>query len=407
MINHMKRIAYHFVRVLSALCLLAAAQAATLHLGLFKVADTSDIMPGTGKHYEQFGLPTYNDGRIVFAASASNFVNGLYDNIPGYVQLVADNKTHLPLSKATFFDNFLPDNALTGLPSMDNGRIVFYAQSGNRQGLYQFNKAHLSLVADNNTVMPGSKQTFDQLLYPALLNNGQVVFLGNSGSLYGVFSVDRKGALQLLMNANSTSIPQGKGDFVSILSLAIAPSSAPTDYAFIGTGSHGQMGVYFTHQYHLTLAANRQIKMPGGTGYFSHFSHLANAGQAIGFIADGLLDEEGIYVFDGKGLQTIVSTNDLVPQGQGKFSHFNGLAMSGNQLVFQASGEFGGQGVYLYVPLHGVFKLLSAGDKINGKQVASINMGSKSFVGNHVAMRITFHDGTIAEYIATLTVSRY
>lgn len=407
MINTMKKHSFYRACAVGFFGLFALAQAATLHLGLSKVVDTNTTMPGSGKHYEQLGLPTYHDGRIVFAGSASLFVNGLYDNIPGYVQLVADNQTHLPLSKTTFFSNFFSHQELAGLPSMNKGQIVFYAESAGQAGLYRLRQDHLSVIANAQTMFPSSQQSFDYLAYPSLLASGQVVFVGGSGVSYGVFVADNQGKLQRLMSVNDTPIPQGKGRFEKILSLAISPTNRATDYAFVGAGDKGQMGVYVTHQQSLIRVVNRKMKMPGGVGFFSHFSHVVDAGHSVGFIADGLLGEEGIYVYNERGLLKIATTNDLVPLGQGKFFHFDGLAMSGNQLIFQATGESGEQGLYLYVPIDGLFKVLSKGDKINGKTIQRVSVGPKSFEGNHVAMRVAFEDGTIAEYIATLTLGEY
>lgn len=405
----MKKLIGYIFQILCVFSVLAVAQAETIHVGFFKVAGTNDVMPGSAKHYARFGIPSYDDGRITFAASATFFVNGLYNNIPGYVQLVADNQTDIPGSKHVFFSNFFNDtDALAGSPSMYDGQIVFYAQSSIAAGLYCFKKNRLSLIADTRTVMPSSKLAFERLSYPYLLANGNVEFLGGSGQFYGVFGADAAGKLQVLMDANTTAIPEGKGSFTKLLSLAVRPGKSETDYAIIGAGSSGQMGVYLSHQYSLARIADRNTKMPGGVGFFSHFSQLDYSDRGVGFIGDGLLGEEGVYMSAGKNLQTIVTTKDLVPEGEGRFSHFDHLAINNDGWVaFQASGEFGEDGIYLSVPRHGLFKLLSRHDTINGRQVHSVSIGPKSLVGNHLAMRITFQDKSIAEYIATLTLSQY
>jgi hypothetical protein len=380
--------------------------AATLHAGFTKMVDVDNVMPGAGRSFQSLGIPAINHGVIVFSGKGGFLQEGLYTNLPGYIQLVADNQTVSP-SNANFHSLFFKDNS--DLRDIANNRILFYAAlNGGNAGLYTFTNKKLNLIADTKTLMPGGQVNFQQFSWPFLFYNGTVIFIGNSGQYYGVFGTDDAGNLKLLLNANNTHIPKGTGNFTSLTELTAAHDGDETNYIFVGTGDNNQMGLYQFHQLKVSKIADKNTKIPGGSvGNFSGFSHISMFGQQGAFIGMGALGQEGVYLFENNHLVKVADVAETMPGTEGRFLHFDQLALGQDRVVFHAVNEFGDSGVFIYTPQDGLFKLLSVGDQINGQEVSDVNLGRSSVNGDNVALRIDFKKAPQGIYVATAKIADF
>jgi hypothetical protein len=389
--------------------------ASTLHVGFLKMVDTNKPMPGASQKFKEFSLPALSQGIIAFVGDAGFLHQGIFTNIPGYIQLVADNKTTAPslsldesnsLYHGPHFSKFpKTDNQL---PDIVNNNIIFSARiAESRSGIYNFLNNSLNLIIDTDTPMPGGQTSFSDFSYPFLFNNNALIFIGYHEDDVGVFEADAQGKLSLLFNVNNTSIPKGEGKFVGLNELIADRNGQATYYAFIGRGDHKQVGVYTSNHFLLTKIADRNTKIPADVGFFSDLHDIGMDADQVAFIGVGALGQEGVYLSTGKDLIKAADSQDNMPGVQGRFLHFNQLAFNQGKIVFHATSEFGDQGVFLYTLQEGVFKLLGGGDQINGQEVKDVSLGRFSLDGNNVALRVTFKDGSQAIYIATLTISAY
>jgi len=144
----------------------------------------------------------------------------------------------------------------------------------------------------------------------------------------------------------NTAIPNGTGNFTNFFNSPLVSG----DYvAFKGSGRFGQQGLYLFDGRALRRVADRSTPIPDGTGNFTEFYWLALSGTNVLFDASGSSGQRGLYLFDGGTLLRVADTNTPIPEGTGTFSFTEGNAISGRRVAF-----FGGQlpsghhGIYLF-----------------------------------------------------------
>ncbi len=419
----------------------ARLYAAAVHVGFLRVILTATAMPGGQRdtYFINFSAPSINSGRVVFYGLDNHRHGGVYNNLYNYVQLVADYLTKLPESNSRF-SNFstLVDGG--DVPLINHRMIVFKGLGGiNRVGLYRFFKNKLSVIVSARTVMPGNKkETFEDFSDPWLLNDASVVFIGSAGHDHGIFAVDHRGRLKLLMNINQTTIPQGKGTFTKVRDLAMSPQGGEQNYAFIGEGEikaeqpygirvhpskkskkiplqNQEIGIYMSHpvadgKVALEKIADKNSKIPQGLGYFTTFSHLSFDKNQVAFIGGGILGSKGVYISAAQGKRQLIKIADLKmipPQADSQYAHFDEVVLHNGLVVFHAETKDKMKGLFLYTPQYGLFKLLSTRDRVDNKEIADVHIGRDGFSGRNLGLLVKFTDGARAVYVATVSVSPY
>src|SRR5688500_13089350 len=141
-----------------SLCFAAPAFAAVIGPGVVKIADTSTAMPGGGGNFQVFGAdgngvgygPTIDGSNVVFAAtSAGSFptnTRGVYGYINNSLTLIANNNTPMPGATG----NFIWLSAL----SIDGSSIAVRGHNPSRDGVYLFDSGSPSIVLDTATPGP-------------------------------------------------------------------------------------------------------------------------------------------------------------------------------------------------------------------------------------------------------------
>jgi len=166
--------------------------------------------------------------------------------------------------------------------------------------------------------------------------------------------------------------------------------------------------LYQFHQFKVSKIADKNTKIPGGSvGNFSGFGHISMFGQQGAFIGIGALGQEGVYLFENNHLVKAADVADTMPGTEGRFLHFDQLALGQDRVVFHAVNEFGDSGVFIYTPQDGLFKLLSVGDQINGQEVSDVSLGRSSVNGDNVALRIDFKKAPQGIYVATAKIADF
>jgi hypothetical protein len=154
---------------------------------LRRVADTTTIAPGTQQTFVGLSAPSIEAGDVAFAAAfgmSPDFDSAVYVEMDGVLEVVADTSTIAPGTQETF-TRFQTD------PSMDSGNVAFAAETESVQGIYAEVDGVLQVVADTNTLVPGTQETFSSFGEPSI-DGSNVVFAAApspiaSWSLYGEF----------------------------------------------------------------------------------------------------------------------------------------------------------------------------------------------------------------------------
>ncbi|MDF5733841.1 MAG: hypothetical protein PUP92_39190 [Rhizonema sp. PD38] len=254
------------------------------------VADRNTLIPGGTGNFAFFSVyPSINDGGVAFVGSGNNFTQGIYTNIDGELKVVADSNTQIPDGTGNFNDF----DVSYGIPTLDNGSVAFVG-SGNsfQRGIYTILDGSLSVIADRNTSVPDSKENFSSFDYPSL-NNGSV--------------------------------------------------------AFVGSGNNFQRGVYTTLGGSLNVVADRNTPIPGGTGNFNNFGFVSLNDGNIAFTGSPIANfiPTAIYTTLGGSLTKVIGNNDSFEGKTIRFLTFGSEGLSGNQIAFRAVFTDSSEGIYI------------------------------------------------------------
>jgi hypothetical protein len=148
---------------------------------LSTLADDGAVVPGNpGAHFANFFHISYDAGQVAFTAVSDGFQQGLYLADGVSVSLVADTNTPIPGGVGNFGGFGLSNSS--GRPSLSGDDVVFTGHGGldgsgrNQSGIYGRIGGSLTVIADRNTLIPGTSTLFATFEGPADLRDGQVAF---------------------------------------------------------------------------------------------------------------------------------------------------------------------------------------------------------------------------------------
>lgn len=372
-------------RNLSALVLaVASITPAPLHAGFVftRIADTNTPVPGGAGNFVEFKPPSIDGGTVAFKAYGNN-QEGVYVTSGGGLGIVADRNTAVPGTKGKF-ESFANDVSVSG------NRVAFVGAGGGQSGIYIGPaKPNLTQVASTRTNVPGTDKPFQTFSGPSY--KGNTAFAGGGAGVTGVFYT--QAGVQALAT-DKTPVPGGKGTFTSFDSVAISQRNI----AFIGHGANNSSGVY-SNLNGLNAVADQNTPVPGGKGNFLGFTSAAISGKMIVFSAYSLMNI-GVYAAVDKMLKVIADANTAVPGGKGAFQFLGRVSVSGNNVVFGGADAAFNPGIY--ASINGTLsKVISAGDKLDGKTVSNLDLGPASISGVTITFKAEFTDGSQGIYNAT------
>ncbi len=137
------------------------------------VANRNTPIPGGIGNFTGLGGPSLDNGNVAFGGEGSSLQRGIYTNIGGTLNIVANTNTPIPGSTGNF----------TGFSdlSLDNRNVAFSGFGSSQEGIYiKKVGGTLKLVADLNTPIPGGSGNFSTFRVPSL-DKGNVAFIGNTG----------------------------------------------------------------------------------------------------------------------------------------------------------------------------------------------------------------------------------
>jgi len=403
----LKYIAFSILLTLSG-CL----RAENLLVAFTQITNTVQSNPNG---FKQLYIPAYFDGLYAFIGSGHGSTNlGVYANLNGFLQDIATDQTHIPNGSGQFqtFESSSDNLAARQLLSINDNALVFLGTGSFLQsGIYQYQNKNLSMIANQKTSMPGANGDFQYFAFPSVLaDNGVGFWAAGAENQEGIFLADKTGKLHSLVST-STNIPLGQGSFTHLapVNFALTSNSDNPTFAFVGEGSNGQLGLYRYKDGKIHLVANENTQLPsGGTGFFTHFNEIDYDGttNSIAFIAGGILNQDGVFYNNGEQTYEIANTQSFIPEGVGTFNQFSELSTYGRFIVFHGNGTNQQKGIYLYSGDTGsIYKVLDNTDKLNRKTIKNIYIGPESLYKNHLALLVTFTDGTQSIEIATFQIS--
>jgi hypothetical protein len=275
------------------------------------VADLNSTIPGGTDTFTDFApWGTSIDGGVVtFEGSGAYLVGppgpretGIYINAGGTLAVVADMSTPVPGQTGTFLS--------VSYPKSDSANVLFrgyYADGdGTSQGLYMNVGGTLNVVADATTPIPGGTEQFRE--FPSYSIDGEnVAFEGRGYPDMGIYTTIG-GSLQVVADT-STPIPGGSGTFTGEL---LGPVLSNGNVAFLGEGG-SSWGIYTTLGGSLRPVADWNTSIPGSTESFVWFSYPALDGDIVAFLGGPTtIHYEGVYAEVNGSLMTIVDRNDLL-----------------------------------------------------------------------------------------------
>lgn len=367
-----------------------------------EVADTNTPVPGsTGNFTSFYANPSISNGEVAFIGD-SDRGGGIYFYTGGSLTVVADQNTPVPGSTGNFSSNF-------GNVSLSNGKMVFSMGSGNQTGIYLYRGGVLQVLADKNTPIPGGTGNFKGV-DSCQISKGNVSFTGwgsGSDNYNGLYSSNMAGKLGVVVNKN-TPIPGGIGNFAGVTDTAISPSISGKNIAFEGVDGLNQRGIYAYLKGSLQLVADQNTPVPGGTGNFIYFDGPTISGDAIAFGGVGSSNLEGIYVYLNGSLQVVADQNTPVPGGTGNFPAAGRPSISGSTIAFFGWVPPEDQisnpeilGLYIYsFDSDAIATVIKRGDILDDKVFDYAVMYDLD--GNNLAFTANFTDGSQGLYIANL-----
>ncbi len=314
---------------------------------LSKVADTNTPIPGGTGNFSSFSVFSISGGNIAFFGSGSG-EGGIYLFNGATLTKVADGNTPIPPGGAGNFDGFLSD---VGSVAISGSNVVFdgFGSSFGQEGIYLFEGVTLRKAADTNTAFPGGTGNFHSFGSVAI-SASNVAFRGGSGFQQGVYVFD--GTTLGKVADTNTPIPGGTGDFCDFRFPVLIGGGNVAFMGVSGTQQQGfcsrQQGIYLFDGTVLSRLADTKTMVPGGKGDFTDFFGLAMSDRNVAFGGFGSLDEQGIYFFNGTTLSVVADTNTPIPGGTGNFGGFSSPpVISDSNMAFAAAGFDGTQGIYL------------------------------------------------------------
>ncbi|BAZ18638.1 hypothetical protein NIES4071_105230 (plasmid) [Calothrix sp. NIES-4071] len=375
-----------------SLCLLVSGKAVAASFSFTKVVDTNTLVPGDKENFTLFGVPSLDNGNVAFLGGSSpSTTPGIYTNIGGSLNVVADRNTPVPNGIGNF-RNF-------GDISFNNGNVAFYAvtlPADETTGIYTNAGGSLNVVVDRNTITPDGQGRFIYVQQPSL-NNGIVAFKGVGANAQPQFQTDiyvNNGVLSVIANRN-TPIPDGQGNFTFFG----APSLNNGSVAFTSFAA-SLRGVYINDGNSLNSVADTNTPIPFSNENFTNFGDLDLDDAGVAFVGIGN-STQGIYTNNGGTLSVIADTNTSIPSRTGNFASFSNLSINNGSIAFLSTDTTRSQGIYTTIG-GTLTKVIDTNDSLNGLTINSLFFGREGKSGNQIAFKTNFVDGSQSIYVATL-----
>lgn len=388
-----------------SLSVIASGKAEAVSFTFEKIADTTTSVPGGTSTFDFFfGNPSLDNGDVAFDGLSSER-EGIYTSIDSELNVVADENTLVPGSTDTF--------ATFGPLSLDDGNVAFEGGSSLVNGIYSNIGGDLNVIADTTTSVPDSTGTFEFVNSPSL-DNGDVAFRGSDQNLKTGIYTKTNGTLNVVVNENtpipgntsknfgafnSPSISGGNVTFEGDVAEAVEPPGVPYE-----------SGIYTSIGGKLNIVANKNTPIPNSTGTFAAFLGSSLDDGDVAFRGYGAFSQSqgfvkpGIYTNIDGNLSLIADTNTLIPGSTGTFGAFlDGPSLDDGIVAFKGASNNSPESIGIYTNLGGsLTEVIAIGDLLESKTIDRLDFGQEGLSGNQIAFTATFDDGSQGVYVATV-----
>lgn len=336
-----------------------------------RVVRTGITVPGIAVSFDDLDEPVLEGGFLAFCGvSYSAFgKNGIYraDLGSGAFDSIATDSTASPSGGGSF-----RDMCITGglLPTIDDGDVAFTAYNLTTQGVYLWDGS-LGTVVDEDSTFPGT--TANPLRWDSPSLGGRIaVTWGNTPqtpNFAGIYSYDIVG-LFAVTDTNSTpetaffNVDQGTVSSAGVLL---------GEGAYVWHVNNSPSGPNFVYRRRFEpLGPVELIASEGQEIANGHFVDTPLFPQVDRSDPDQLCfmggaPISGVYRFDGTELELVAGLDTPIPDGTGNFTGF-GLwcAIDSGDVVFQATGSGGQNGVYIGNANGSIEKVVDTSDTLDG-----------------------------------------
>ncbi len=143
----------------------------------------NSIISGVSQGFSSITSPSADGDRIAFrGVSSIGFNEGIYLYTPAGVQVIADTNTLVPGTNRKFTSFSAPGHVV-----LDGDQLAFVARDDQGVGVYWFDGQQLRTIADYQHAIPegvGAFEYFEEVS----LNNGTVYFGGGNGATQGIYA---------------------------------------------------------------------------------------------------------------------------------------------------------------------------------------------------------------------------
>lgn len=293
------------------------------------IARQDGAAPSGAGMFTQVANSPHNSGtNTVFHAFTTVGTRGIYANIAGSLQIIANRNTTLPGGGHA--------QAFGFHPSIEGDQIAFSGgTSSTAYGIYSWHAGSISSVAVTDTPVPGHpSRVYGSFEDAPVLAGGRVAFMSVSGGIT-IYGANPDGTDVQTIVQNNDPVPGGNGNFVNLEKLDFDGQS----YLFVGASTNGTQGIYRASHGIVTVVADTHTHIPGATGNFSDFGFLTELGISDGnvaFITTGGGGRLGIYGDFGDGLTKVIGVSDVLDGKTIADLKFGREGLEGNTLAFYA-----------------------------------------------------------------------
>ena len=362
-----------------------AAAPASLEL----VVDTDTPVPGGTGNFTTLGTPAIHGGDVAFGVTSGPNL-GAYKYVDGVLEMVANGSTPIPGGSGSF----------TSVPHVDieNGKMAFYGFGPAGQwGLYSDLTGSLDVVADFNTAVPGGTGNFFGFSTVPSISQGEIGFEGFGATETGIYKWS-SGVLSLLADTH-TPLPGGGGNFANFRE----PDLESGDALFTGgatgvAGLHRLVGGVLE----TLVDTSTPIPGGIGNFVAMEFLPDFDDGNPV-FLGLDSANSYGLYILDDGVLKVVADKQTPIPNGAGNFTNTLGMRLAADDgvVVFTGFGADGQRGIYVHANDE-LRKLVDVNDSFDGHAFASFALLRNGIDGNRVAFYVSCTDGYRAIFIATL-----
>ncbi len=376
-------------RRLCAIGVLAAifpiASAAHAAITFTKIVDENTPIPGGGGFFWGFGSPSMGNGNVMFRGYTLASNHDLYV-ANGGLTLIAGLNTPIPGGTGNFTS--------ISSTSFDGNDVVFYGLGSSEQkGIYStFGGLHA--IADKNTPFPGGG-TILSFTSDLSMDGEAAAFVAHSTTEAKALFLDVDGVgLSVIMDDN-TVMPGSTETFDGFGNASVSGQNV----AFSGNDTSNHDGAYAQIGGTLLVAADTNTPVPEGIGNFTNIGNDPSmSGERVAFQARGVAGE-GIYTYYQGTINVVADLTTLLPNGS-TFQELGGyeLSLDGENVAFFGTTALGKE-IYAYFN-QTLVKIIAPGDVLDGRIVSLLSMDKEALHGGDLAFHVRFSNDEVGIYVA-------